>query len=57
MFVVRDGAAVPVPVITGIEHENSVQVEGEIKVGEQVVVRGNERLQPMQPVNVSSVIE
>jgi len=57
LFVVRDGAAVPVPVITGLEHENFVQVEGEIEVGEQVVVRGNERLQPMQPVNVSSVIE
>ena len=57
LFVVRDGAAVPVPVITGLEHENFVQVEGEIEVGEQVVVRGNERLKPMQPVNVSSVIE
>ena len=57
LFVVRDGAAVPLPVITGLEHENRVQVEGEINVGEQVVVRGNERLQPMQPVNITSVIE
>ncbi len=52
LFVVRDGAAVPQPVITGIEDEGRVQVEGEVNVGEQVVVRGNERLQPMQPVEV-----
>ena len=57
LFVVRDGAAVPLPVITGLEHEDRVQVEGEVNVGEQVVVRGNERLQPMQPVNVTSEIE
>lgn len=57
IFVVRDGAAHPVPVILGLEHENYVQVSGDIKVGEQVVVRGNERLRPMQPVEISSVIE
>lgn len=57
LFVVRDGAAVPLPVITGLEHEDRVQIEGEVNVGEQVVVRGNERLQPMQPVNVTSEIE
>ena len=57
LFVIRDGAAVPVPVITGIEDGSSVRVEGEVNVGEQVVVRGNERLQPMQPVDVTSVIE
>jgi len=57
LFVVRDGAAVPLPVITGLEHENRVQIEGDVNVGEQVVVRGNERLQPMQPVNITSVIE
>lgn len=57
LFVVREGAAVPVPVTTGIEDETRVQVEGEINAGEQVVVRGNERLQPMQPVEVTSVIE
>ena len=52
LFVIRDGAAVPVPVITGIEDGSSVRVEGEVNVGEQVVVRGNERLQPMQPVKI-----
>ncbi len=57
LFVVRDGAAVPLPVITGIEDGSRIQVEGEVNVGEQVVVRGNERLQPMQPVEVTSVIE
>ena len=57
LFVVREGAAVPLPVMTGVEDGGKVQVEGEVNVGEQVVVRGNERLQPMQPVEVTSVIE
>lgn len=57
LFVVREGAAVPLTVMTGIEDGGKVQVEGEVNVGEQVVVRGNERLQPMQPVEVTSIIE
>ena len=56
IFVVRDSIAQPVPVLTGIAHDNLVEVQGEFKVGEQVVVRGNERLRPMQPVEVTSVI-
>ena len=56
IFVVRDNLAQPVPVLTGLAHEDLVEVQGEVKVGEQVVVRGNERLRPMQPVEVTSVI-
>ncbi|MGI9554286.1 MAG: efflux RND transporter periplasmic adaptor subunit [Thermodesulfobacteriota bacterium] len=56
IFVVRDNIAQPVPVLTGLAHEEFVEVQGEFKVGEQVVVRGNERLRPMQPVEVTSVI-
>ncbi|MGI9534879.1 MAG: efflux RND transporter periplasmic adaptor subunit, partial [Thermodesulfobacteriota bacterium] len=47
IFVVRDNIAQPVPVLTGLAHEDFVEVQGEFKVGEQVVVRGNERLRPM----------
>ena len=56
IYVVRENVAQPVPVLTGLAHENFVEVQGEFKVGEQVVVRGNERLRPMQPVEVTSVI-
>jgi len=56
VYVVRDSIAQPVPVLTGLAHENFVEVQGEIEAGEQVVVRGNERLRPMQPVEVTSVI-
>ena len=56
IYVVRENIAQPVPVLTGLAYEDYVEVQGELEVGEQVVVRGNERLQPMQPVDVTSVI-
>ena len=56
IFVVRENLAQPVPVLTGLAYEDYVEVQGELEVGEQVVIRGNERLQPMQPVDVTSVI-
>ena len=56
VFVVRENVAQPVPVITGLAHEDFIEVQGEINVGEKVVVRGNERLRPMQPVEITSVI-
>lgn len=42
--------AMPVPVRTGLSQGNYIQVTGEIAAGKQVVVRGNERLRPMQPI-------
>ena len=56
IFVVRDNIAQPVNVITGLAYGDFVEVMGEFKVGEQVVVRGNERLRPMNPVEVTYVI-
>ncbi|MHC4133569.1 MAG: efflux RND transporter periplasmic adaptor subunit [Planctomycetota bacterium] len=57
VFVVRDGAARPVPVTTGIAVDSLIQVEGEVAAGDLVVVRGNERLRPNQPVRVVETIK
>jgi len=57
LFVVRDGAARPVPVTTGIAVDSLIQVEGEVAAGDLVVVRGNERLQPNQKVRVVETIK
>jgi multidrug efflux pump subunit AcrA (membrane-fusion protein) len=57
VFVVRDGAAHAVPVKTGIAVDSLIQIEGPVAVGELVVVRGNERLRPMQSVTVVETIK
>ncbi|MBI4775878.1 MAG: efflux RND transporter periplasmic adaptor subunit [Deltaproteobacteria bacterium] len=49
---INDGKAVPVSVRMGDEYDGRVEVEGELKPGDQVVVRGNERLFPGQPVRI-----
>lgn len=43
----------PVPVELGVANGNRIQVRGPLKLGQQVVVRGNERLRPGQDVVVS----
>ncbi|MYH39743.1 MAG: efflux RND transporter periplasmic adaptor subunit [Candidatus Dadabacteria bacterium] len=57
VFTVREGLAHPVPVKEKGWYEGFVHVEGEIRVGESVVVRGNERLRPMQKVRIADTIE
>jgi HlyD family secretion protein len=52
VFAVRNGFATPVPVVIIGHFENSVAVEGDLKPGDKVVIRGNERLRPGQPVKV-----
>jgi multidrug efflux pump subunit AcrA (membrane-fusion protein) len=52
VYVVRDGVAYPEPVVVQGYFENSVSFEGNLKPGDVVVVRGNERLRPGQPVKV-----
>lgn len=42
----------PVPVRTGIMTGSRVEIDGAVQVGQQVVIRGNERLRPGQPVQV-----
>jgi len=52
LYVVMDGKAVPVPVETGIAVDGLIQVKGGVSGGQKVVVRGNERLRPGQPVKI-----
>lgn len=53
VFVVGDDATVrQVAVTTGIGSGDFIEVRGTLEPGERVVVRGNERLQPGQKVNV-----
>jgi len=54
VFSVADGKAVPVRVkVTGY-FDGNVAVEGNLKPGDQVVIRGNERLRPGQAVEVQN---
>jgi multidrug efflux pump subunit AcrA (membrane-fusion protein) len=50
--VVIDQSARLVPVKTGPAHGALIEVEGDLKDGLKVVVRGNERLRPGQPVQI-----
>ncbi len=47
----------PVDVIPGASHGSLIAVRGELSAGEQVVIQGNERLRPFQPIAVSRVEE
>ncbi len=53
VYAVRDGKAALVPVQRTTFYQGFVVVVGPLKAGEQVVVRGNERLRPGQPVRVA----
>jgi RND family efflux transporter MFP subunit len=52
VYVVNDGAAVPVQVNTGIAYKDLIQITGPVEMGQLVVTRGNERLRPNQPVKI-----
>ena len=52
VFMVADGKAVPVPVKIIGYYDGDVAIEGNLAPGSQVVIRGNERLRPGQPVFV-----
>ena len=52
VFVLKNGTVTPVDVVVGEAHDGSVEVAGELKPGDRVVVQGNERLQPGQKVRV-----
>jgi len=54
VYVVENQVARLVQVNTGAEHGPLIEVQGELKAGSQVVVRGNERLRPGQPVKIIS---
>jgi multidrug efflux system membrane fusion protein len=52
VYVVNDGAVVPVQVSTGIAFKDLIQITGPVEMGQLVVTRGNERLRPNQPVKI-----
>ncbi|MDX1389816.1 MAG: efflux RND transporter periplasmic adaptor subunit [Acidobacteriota bacterium] len=54
VFIVEDGAVRAVPVRTGRATGNRVEVHGELSAGDEVVIRGNERLAPGQKVRVET---
>ncbi len=49
-----DNTAVMVPVTTGIANQTHIEVSGDLKPDDPVVIRGNERLRPGQQVTISS---
>ena len=53
VYLVADGKAVPVSVEILGYYDGNVAVEGNLKPGAKVVIRGNERLRPGQAVMVS----
>ena len=50
VFVVEDGKANPRPVTLGVSSANLIEILSGLDVGDEVVVRGNERLRPGQDV-------
>ena len=54
VYVVNDQSAHIVPVKTGGSLGALIEVTGDLKAGQRVVIRGNERLMPGQPVRISS---
>ena len=50
VFLINDGSAVPAPVMVGGAVGLWAVVNGAVSPGDRVITRGNERLQPGQPV-------
>lgn len=53
VFTVKDGKAFPVMVKVLGYYDGNAAVEGDLKPGDKVVIRGNERLRPGQPIMVT----
>ena len=52
IFIVNDDKAHLIPVEKGEAHGSQVAIQGDVSAGQRVVVEGNERLQPGQPVEI-----
>lgn len=48
--------AVAVPVVTGTAYDDLLVVQGDLQPGDKVVIEGNERLRPGQPVQILSEV-
>jgi multidrug efflux pump subunit AcrA (membrane-fusion protein) len=55
VYAVHEGKASPVPVQRTTFHDGFAVVTGQLEPGQQVVIRGNERLRPGQPVQAAEV--
>jgi len=52
VYVVENGNATPVSVDVVGYHDNDAAIQGQLTPGQLVVIRGNERLRPGQPLKV-----
>ncbi len=52
IYLVNNGSAQPVPVDRGLSYKELIEIIGPVETGQLVVIRGNERLQPGQPVQI-----
>jgi RND family efflux transporter MFP subunit len=52
VYAVENGKAVPVPVTVVGYYDSDAAIEGDLEPGQQVVIRGNERLRPGQAVEI-----
>jgi len=53
VFVVKEGKAIKVEVTTGLAQGELIAVSGDLAVGDEVVIRGNERLRDQQDVVIT----
>ena len=53
VFIVKEGKAIKVEVTTGLAQGELIAVSGDLAVGDEVVIRGNERLRDQQDVVIT----
>jgi RND family efflux transporter MFP subunit len=53
--ILEDNTAEVVFVKTGIANKDLIEVVGEVNAGDKIVIRGNERLRPLQQVNIQQL--
>lgn len=52
VYTIKDGMATPIPVETGMAHDDMIEIFAPVTVGMPIIIRGNERIRPGQPVEV-----
>ena len=55
VYVVEENIAKLRSIKTGIPYQNSIEIIEGLKVGEKIVIRGNERLIPNQKVKIEEI--
>ena len=53
VYLSVEGKVIEIPVQTGIAYKNLIQIMGDVKLGTDVIVRGNERLRNGQDIHVT----